>query len=83
MANMDRELREPKVVGCWARGTDRIPMYYPPGKLRVLQPEEKKVWDDLIRDKETQAEREQQSGGTTGVGGESGDSAPDDAGENS
>jgi hypothetical protein len=47
MANMDREIREPKAVGLWALGTNRIPTYYPPGKLRPLTHEEYLHFDRL------------------------------------
>lgn len=54
MANMDREVREPKCVGLWNPIVDtknRIPTYYPPAKLRVLQPEEVKEVDKLRNQK--------------------------------
>lgn len=53
MALLDRETRDPCCVGLLAMnsivGGDRIPMWYPPAKLRPLQPEEMEIINDLLR----------------------------------
>jgi hypothetical protein len=46
MANMDKEVREPKAIGIAVQGVD-IPTWTAPAKLRVLQPEEIKAIDLL------------------------------------
>lgn len=62
MAMIDRESREPKAVGVNKPGGDWTgPTWYPPCKLRVLQPEELKhilgeLTGDLIRNQEGDSE---------------------------
>lgn len=89
MANMDRELREPKAIGLWALGTSRIPTYYPPGKLRPLTHEEYLHFDRIRnqapnRGKPPSIGREDDP--ATGTGSDAvdeGSGPPTDAGERS
>lgn len=50
MAMIDRETRDPKAIGV-KTGDHNIPMWYPPAKLRVLQPEEVQCIDILRNQK--------------------------------
>ena len=50
MATLDRETRDPKAIGL-KTGKHNIPTWYPPAKLRVLQPEEVKCIDLLRNQK--------------------------------
>lgn len=68
MANMDRQVNQPKCLGIKSDKFD-IPMWYPPALLRALQPEEVEAVD-RIRNQKKPSENSESAGtlidGTTG-----------------